>query len=123
MLKLLEFLEQNPRNHHDNEIEDNINALDYQKPFHGHVPYSRYGAFKPDNDDAVINGGEWLNDWVEPSVQYYGNSPYGIFEPNPRDRYASKGKLIFSQFLFVLLLLSLRFPISISLFFGLIESK
>lgn len=99
MLKLLEFLEQNPHNHHDNEIEDNINALDYQKPFYGLSPYSRYsgvaGAFEPDNDEAVINGGEWLNDWVEPSVQYYGNSPYGMYEPNPRDRYAaSKGKFI-----------------------------
>lgn len=101
MLKLLEFLEQNPHNHHDNEIEDNINALDYQKPFYGLSPYSRYGAsagagaFETDNDDAVINGGEWLNDWIEPSVQYYGNSPYGIYDPNPRDRYAtSKGKFI-----------------------------
>lgn len=119
MLKLLEFLEQNPQNHHDNnDIEDNMHGFDYQKPFYGHSPYSRYGAgagaFQPDNDDAVINGGEWLNDWVEPSVQYYGNSPYGIYETNPRDRYAtSKGKFFlyffFVHFSFIAHLFQIRF--------------
>lgn len=92
MLALLSFLEANQHNNRYGNENDDVNALDYQKQFYG-LPY---GGIDTDNDGAgaaaaAANAGEWWNDWIEPSVQYYGNSPYGHFEQNPRDRHASKG--------------------------------
>lgn len=89
MLTLLQFLEANQRKHYDN---DDINALEYQKPFSG--PYGNNLAANmnddgnDDNDDdefdGGVNDGEWWNEWIEPSVQYYGRNYYN--EPNTRKR-------------------------------------
>lgn len=94
MLALLSFLEANQRNRYDN-TNDDINSLEYQKPFYG--PYGNFDGIGNDDDDddigeAVNNNGEWWNEWIEPSVQYYGN-PHTRFEDNPRKRLTSTGNL------------------------------
>lgn len=108
MVALLQFLESNQHNRYgNNNNNDDFNPLEYQKQFYG-LPYGSAGAGGvggTDNDDAIVNGGEWWNDWVEPSVQYYGNSPYGHIEQAPRERHQSKGKNhcnIFFHFVFCL---------------------
>lgn len=93
MLTLLSYLEaaNHNNNRYGNNENDDINALEYGKQFYG-VPYGGNGIDTMDTDNDAVNGGEWWNDWVEPSVQYYGNSPYGHFEPqNLRERHQSKG--------------------------------
>ncbi|XP_031624217.1 uncharacterized protein LOC116341354 [Contarinia nasturtii] len=89
MLALLSFLEANQRNRHDN-VNDDINSLEYQKPFYG--PYGNFDGIGNDGDDEISDGvngnGEWWNDWIEPSVQYYGN-PHGRHEENSRKRLTS----------------------------------
>ncbi|XP_055295321.1 uncharacterized protein LOC129565023 [Sitodiplosis mosellana] len=82
MLALLSFLEANQRNRYDNgNSNDEINALEYPKPF--------YGPYGVNNDDDIVNSGEWWNEWIEPSVQYYGGGNArgnGRFDENPRKR-------------------------------------
>lgn len=97
MLALLTFLEANRHNNQRyNEEPNNINALEYQKPYYG----SPYGNIDLDDDDGDgVSGDEWWNELIEPSVQYYGN-PYGHIEQTPRDRH-SKG-IIFDSFLLYL---------------------
>lgn len=85
MLALLSFLEENQRNRYGNENDD-INSLEYQKPIYA----SPYGKYDVNNDDSILNDGDWWNEWIEPSVQYYGNS-HGHFDQNPRERHSSKG--------------------------------
>lgn len=87
MLALLSFLEANQRNRYDN-ANDELNSLEYQKPFYG--PYSNLDG--ANNDDDAVNGGEWMNEWIEPSVQYYGNSR-NRFEENSRKRFTAPGKI------------------------------
>lgn len=84
MLALLTYLE-NQRNRYDN-ANDDLNSLEYQKPIYG--PYGNFDA--ANNDDDAVNNGEWWNDWIEPSVQYYGNAR-GRFDDNPRKRLTSTG--------------------------------
>lgn len=95
MLALLQFLESNQHKHYGNE---DLNSLEYQKPFNG--PYgSNFAAAaaasninnRDDGDDDFddgINDGEWWNgEWVEPSVQYYGNRVRNHFnDDNTRKR-------------------------------------
>lgn len=98
MLALLSFLEANQRNRYDNSNDD-INSLEYPKPFYG--PYGNLDGV--DNDDDVANSGEWWNEWIEPSVQYYGgNSRVGRFDENPRKRLTSTGIVYLSVCLFCL---------------------
>lgn len=93
MLALLSFLEANQRNRYDNKNDD-INSLEYPKPFYG--PYGNFDGVD-NNDDDVANSGEWWNEWIEPSVQYYGgNSRAGRFDENPRKRLTSTGILYLS---------------------------
>lgn len=88
MMALLSFLEANQRNRHDN-ANDELNSLEYQKPFYG--PYGNFdGANNNDDDAAAINGGEWWNEWIEPSVQLHGNSR-NHFEENARKRLTTPG--------------------------------
>lgn len=92
MLALLSFLEANQRNRYDNANND-INSLEYQKSL-----YSPYGNFDGvNNDDDSANDGDWWNEYIEPSVQYYGNSR-GHFNEDPRKRLTSTGTLIFTHF-------------------------
>lgn len=90
MLTLLQFLEANQRKHYGN---DDINSLEYQKPFSG--PYGSNLAANmndelgnDDNDDdefdGGVNDGEWWNEWIEPSVQYYGRNYFN--DQNTRKR-------------------------------------
>ena len=92
MLTLLQFLEANQRKHYGN---DDLNALEYQKPpFNG--PYGgNFGSAlsnNGDNDDGNddfddgINDGEWWNEWIEPSVQYYGGVRNRVNDENTRKR-------------------------------------
>lgn len=88
MLALLSFLEANQRNRYDN-ANDELNSLEYQKPFYG--PYGNFdGANNNDDDAAAVNGGEWWNEWIEPSVQFYGNSRNHLDE-NARKRLTAPG--------------------------------
>lgn len=86
MLALLSFLEANQRNRYDN-ANDDINSLEYQKPSYG--PYSS-NFDVANNDDGIVNDGEWWNEYIEPSVQYYGNSR-GYFNEDPRKHLTSTG--------------------------------
>lgn len=76
MLALLALLEANERNRYDGDNEQ-LNSIDYPKAYYGGAS-TPYGDVQDDS-----TGGEWWNDWVEPSVQYYGN-PYGHVEQSPR---------------------------------------
>lgn len=88
MLALLSFLEANQRNRYDNGNDD-LNSLEYQKPFYG--PYGNFDG--ADNDDDAVNAGEWWNEWIpEPSVQYYGNSR-SHFDENPRKHLTAPGNI------------------------------
>lgn len=93
MLALLAFLEANQHNNRYNNENDDINSLEYPKQYYG----SPYGNADLEDDDAV-NGGEWWNEYIEPSVQYYG-SPYGHIEQNPRERLTNKGTFFAHFFL------------------------
>lgn len=84
MLALLSFLEANQRNRYDN-ANDDINSLEYQKPSYG--PYSNFDVENND-DGGIANDGEWWNEYIEPSVQYYGNSR-GYFNDDPRKHLTS----------------------------------
>lgn len=77
MLTLLALLEADERNTNRpiNENDDANLAL-YYRMMHGNTD--------PMQDEP--NDGEWWNDLIEPSVQYYGN-PYGHIEQNARDRH------------------------------------
>lgn len=88
MLALLSFLEAKQRNHYDNGHDD-VNSLEYQKPFYG-----SYGNFDggSNDDEGAVNGGEWWNEWIEPSVQYYGNAR-NRFDENPRKRLTAPGNI------------------------------
>lgn len=85
MLTLLSFLEAKQHNRYDN-ANDDINSLEYQKPSYG--PYSNFDV--ANNDDGIVNDGEWWNEYIEPSVQYYGNSR-GYFNEDPRKHLTSTG--------------------------------
>lgn len=74
MLALLALIEANERNRYG-EVNNDINSLEYPR-------YSASGYTKDDDDN-----GEWWNELVEPSVQYYGN-PYDHIEQNARDRHS-----------------------------------
>lgn len=74
MLALLALIEANERNRYGEENDD-INSIEYPR-------YGAAGYVKDDDDN-----GEWWNELVEPSVQYYGN-PYGHIEQNPRERHS-----------------------------------
>lgn len=91
MLALLSFLEAQQRNRYDNgNGNDDINALEYPKSLYG--PYGNFDAV--DNDDDIVDGGEWWNEYIEPSVQYYGGGNgrgNGRFDENPRKRLTSTG--------------------------------
>lgn len=89
MLALLTYLE-NQRNRYDN-ANDDLNALEYQKPIYG--PYGNFDG--ANNDDDGVNSGEWWNEYIEPSVQYYGNTR-GRFDENPRKRLTSTGNIVYS---------------------------
>lgn len=88
MLALLSFLEAKQRNHYDNGHDD-VNSSEYQKPFYG-----SYGNFDggSNDDEGAVNGGEWWNEWIEPSVQYYGNAR-NRFDGNPRKRLTAPGNI------------------------------
>lgn len=83
MLALLSYLESNQHNRYDND-NDNISPLEYQKSLY--APYGNFDGANNDDDDAV--SGEWLNEWIEPSVQYL---PRGRFDDNARKRLTSTG--------------------------------
>lgn len=103
MLALLQFLEANQRKHYGNGNNDDLNSLDYQKPYNG--PYGgNFAAAKNmnngDNDDGDddfdvgVNNGEWWNEWIEPSVQYYGGARNHFNDENTRKRLTTlPGKL------------------------------
>lgn len=90
MLALLSFLEAKQHNRYDNGNDD-INSLEYPKSFYG--PYGNFDD--GDNDDEVANTGEWLNEWIEPSVRYYGGNSRGRFDENPRKRLTSTGDFVY----------------------------
>lgn len=96
MLALLSYLEANQRNRYDNDNND-INSLEYQKPLYG--PYGNLDVSNNDDDDGVSNG-EWWNEWIEPSVQYYGN-PRGRFDENSRKHLTSTGTVTRHIFSFI----------------------
>lgn len=98
MLSLLSFLEANQRGRYDNSNND-INSLEYQKPFYG--PYSNFNGVNNDDDNAVNSSGEWWNEWIEPSVQYYGNPHGGRFDENPRKRLTSTGRYFYIIHIYV----------------------
>lgn len=84
MLALLALLETNERNNNRpiSDADDANLALYYRMML---------GNTNQLQDDT--NDGEWANDFIEPSVQYYGN-PYGHIEQNPRDRRPFKGEFL-----------------------------
>lgn len=92
MLALLSYLEANQRNRYDNDNDD-INSLEYQKALYG--PYGNFDVANNDDDDGGVNNGEWWNDWIEPSVQYY--NPRGHFDENSRKRLTSTGNLFYTH--------------------------
>lgn len=75
MLALLALLETGDRNNRPVSDSDDANLALYYRMMHGNT----------DSMQDESNDGEWWNDLIEPSVQYYGNS-YGHTEQNPRDR-------------------------------------
>lgn len=83
MLALLALLETDERNNNRpiNENDD-VNLALYYRMMHGNTD--------PLQDEP--NDGEWWNDLIEPSVQYYGNS-HRHNEQNPRDRRLFKGRV------------------------------
>lgn len=95
MLALLSFLEAKQHNRYENNNDD-INSLEYPKSVYG--PYGNFDV--GDNDDEVSNSGEWLNEWIEPSVRYYGGNSRGRFDGNPRKRLTSTGDFVFFFFFF-----------------------
>lgn len=97
MLALLSFLEANQRRHYgnSNSNNDDLNSLEYQKAFYG--PYGNFdggnGNDDADIDDdgpAAVNDGEWWNEYIEPSVQFYGNTR-NRFGENARKRLTTPG--------------------------------
>lgn len=81
MLALLALLETDERNNRPiSEIDDANLALYYYRMTHGNT----------DPLQEEPNDGEWWNDLIEPSVQYYGG-PYGHLDQNSRDRRPFKG--------------------------------
>lgn len=112
MLALLSFLEAQQRNRYDNgNGNDDINALEYPKSLYG--PYGNFDAV--DNDDDIVDGGEWWNEYIEPSVQYYGGGNgrgNGRFDENPRKRLTSTGTF---NVLLLFLLFSFAFALVLSL--------
>lgn len=80
MLALLALLETNERSNRPISDNDDANLALYYRMMLGNTD--------PLQDEP--NEGEWLNNLVEPSVQYYGN-PFGRIEQNARDRHPFKG--------------------------------
>lgn len=80
MLALLALLETNERSNRPISDSDDANLALYYRMMLGNT--------EPLQDEH--NEGEWLNNLVEPSVQYYGN-PFGRIEQNARDRHPFKG--------------------------------
>lgn len=74
MLALLALLETDERNNRPVSENDDANLALYYRMMHGNT--------EPLQKET--NDGEWWNDLVEPSVQYYGN-PYGRIEQGTRD--------------------------------------
>lgn len=76
ILAMLEMYEANERNRYGNENDDSMNFDNYRKPLF--VPSSTYV-----NPDDETSDGEWWNELLEPSIQYYGNPPNGHAERSP----------------------------------------
>lgn len=89
MLTLLQFLEANQRKHYGNS--DDLNSLEYPKafngPYGGNYPANIIDGETDDTDDEfddAVSDGEWWNEWIEPSVQYYGRNRFN--DENTRKR-------------------------------------
>lgn len=78
ILALLELYEANERTRYGNDNDDAANFDNYRKPLF--MPSSSYG-----NPDDETSDGEWWNDYMEPSIQFYGNPPPGHVERAPLD--------------------------------------
>lgn len=74
MLELYEA--NNERNRYGNENDDLANLDNYRKPLF--MPSSGYA-----NPDDETSDGEWWNEVMEPSIQYYGNTPNGHVDRSP----------------------------------------
>lgn len=84
MLALLALLETDERSNRPISDSDDANLALYYRMMQGNT----------DSLQDEPNEGEWLNDLIEPSVQYYGNHPYGRMEQNVRDRHPFKGPFL-----------------------------